>query len=311
MAEQKQPNLEQVTDHSGKYHFTIYNNITTNYLTGKPLSHNFKIGGEYADCVNVSILYNKDGQPEKGKIVTAMYDPECIVKGTVPLEHGGGSEIMIKTLMNYIYSKEPTIKIYTFEDDSRIECGTEEEQEQKKRRKRGTHAVPVDLFYFSIAFNGCTWYENHFNAQHIDSNIHEKYKNRVKWVHNNPEAKPDFESFLYLAYPKEEHIAELKKYYDPARTYGEFFESIPKRDRCRLVRSWISTLVGHYMKGYFFQSDWMMDITKMDMIINKQSGGLRNTRKSTRKSKKDKYYCPKGRIYFGGGGMDLGVDEEM
>jgi len=296
-----------------KYPITIYDNIQNNYLTGKLLSHNFKIGGEYNDCVNVSVLYNKDGNPEKGRIVTAMYDPECTVNGTAHLEHRGGSEIMIKTLMDYVYSQEPTIKIYYFEDDSRIECGTEEEQEQKKRRKRGTHAVPVDLFYFSIAFNGCTWYEKHFNAQHTDNKIHEKYTTRVEWFRKNPEAKPDFETFLYIAYPKEEHIAELKQYYEPTKSYGEFFESIPKRDRCRLVRSWISILVGHYMKGYFFQSDWMMDITKMDMIMNRrQSGGLRKTRKSTRKTKKDTYYCPKGRIYFGrGGGMDLGVDEDL
>lgn len=306
MAEQIYPIKKIIKDSSQKYTFTIYDNIQKNYITGESMSHNFKIGGEYPDCVNVSVLY-ENGIPTLGKLVTAMYDPECTVKDTLLLERGGGSEIMIKTLMNYVHSQEPTIKIYYFEDDSRIECGIEEEQEQKKKRKRGTHAVPVDLFFFSIAFNGCTWYEKYFNACHTNSNIHKRYRERVEWFRNNPDAKPTFTNFISIGRINKENGIELEKYYNSSTTYKEFFESIPKNERCRLVRTWISTLVAHYMKDYFFQSDWMMDVIKM----NKQSGGNGyQTRK--RRTRKNMYYCPKGHIYLGreGGGMNVGVDEE-
>lgn len=309
-AEQRYPITKTITDSSRKYTFTVYDNVQYSYLTGTPTSHNFKIGGEYTDCVNVSVLY-EDGIPTSGKLVTAMYDPECTVKGTVLLERGGGSEIMIKTLMNYVFSQEPTIKIYNFEDNSKIECGTEEEQEQKKRRKRGTHAVPVDLFYFSIAFNGCTWYEKYFNARHKDNEVHKKYRERVEWFRTNPEAKPSFEKLVEIGSIKREQGIELEPYYNKSSTFKDFFESIPKKDRCRLVRSWLPSLMARYMNGYLFQSDWMMDVTKMNVMATKQSGGVRHTRKSGKGQRKQKYYCPKGRIYFGrGGGADLGVDED-
>lgn len=304
MTEHKYPIEKTIKDSSQKYTFVVYDNIQKHYITGAPMSHNFKIGGEYPDCVNVSVLY-EDGIPTSGKLVTAMYDPECTVKNTQYLKQGGGSEIMIKTLMNFVYSQEPTIKIYYFEDDSRIECGTKEEQEQKKKRKRGTHAVPVDLFYFSIAFNGCTWYEKYFNACHTKSDIHKRYRERVEWFRNNPDAKPTFNKFISIGKINKDIGIELEKYYNSSTTYKDFFESIPKDKRCPLVRTWISTLVAHYMKDYFFQSDWMMDVTKM----NRQSGG-KQTRRS--RTKKNKYYCPKGHIYFGGtsGGMDVDVYQE-
>ena len=78
----------------GKYKFQIIDNILMSEDTGNIYNQSFKIGGDYADCVSVSIRYTKN-QPVHAYIPHAMYDPECSMD--VPLERGG-SVVMIKTL---------------------------------------------------------------------------------------------------------------------------------------------------------------------------------------------------------------------
>lgn len=302
----------------GKYSFNINDNILKT-SEGIIYSRNFKIGGNYTDCVNVSISYDEYNNPISAKIPTVVYDEECSLK--TPLDKGEGTILMIKTLLRHIKNKIPEINEFTFEDKSNIEyyafapscaldgtsaeCGTEEEKHQKRRRKRGTNAVPIPLYYFSIAFNCMTWYEKHFKAYQQDLKQHKEYRARVKELLKDENIKPPFNYFLRIAKPPMRDLEELKLFYDTIKTYGEFFNSIPKEDRCRLVREWLPSFMEHYLKDVFKNTDWVIDVRKMDEKQEQCGGGTR--KKSCKINTRKKYYCPLGRIKLSFEYKDMGA----
>jgi hypothetical protein len=192
---------------SGKYTFQITDN--TFLYEGEIYSRNFKIGGRNSDCVNVSISY-KDYIPT-AYIPYVVHDPMCSID--MPLDSGRGTIIMIKTLLNYIHSQISTIPEVTFEDKSNIECATDYEITKNRSifRKQGSHIYPIPLYYFSIAFNGETWYENHFNARQKDHKKHSEYKMKINTLLNEPETKSaiSFLQFLQMTAPPMETTEEL------------------------------------------------------------------------------------------------------
>jgi hypothetical protein len=273
----------------GKYTFKIIDNTLSDQ--GQIYCRNFKIGGMQTDCVNVSISYNQN-QPVSAVIPHIMYDADCSVD--IPLDRGQGSVIMIKTLLQYIYQQLPTITEVKFEDKSNIECANEYETKTgSKSRKKGTYVRPIPLYYFSIAFNGETWYEKYFNARQKDKNKHDIYKATIKNLLYSEEMKTTFIQFLEIAQPSVEIIEELEQFYNKTITFGDFFQMIPKQDRCRLVRDWIHIFMSHYLKGFFENTEWIIE---MPISMN---GGHRRTRK---------YYCPRGRIMHKITYNDFGID---
>lgn len=274
---------------SGKYTFQITDN--TLLYGGEIYSRSVRIGERPLNCIDISISY-KDGKPT-AHIPYIEYNPDCSVD--TPLDSGRGTIVMIKTLLHHIYSQIPIITEVTFEDKSNIECATDAEIS-----KKGTHIYPIPLYYFSIVFNGETWYEKHFNARQKDSNKHAAYKTRINTLLNEPETKSNitFLQFLQMTAPPMEVAEKLGKYYEHAETFGIFFQSIPNVDRCRLVRDWIGTFMSHQLKGVFDNKDWVIDIPSLI------TGGKRNTKK--------RYYCPNCRVNrnttyrdFGVGMMDV------
>jgi len=299
--------IEIITNVSvGKYLFRIIDNSNIDD-NGMIYGRNFKIGGTYNDCVNVSIKYDENGNPLSAKIPTLVYVPRCSL--SVPLGRGDGSILIIKTLLRHVNNVLPTITKFEFEDISKIECATKEELESKqyKYRKEGTHAIPVSLYYFSIAFNGITWYEKHFNAYYKSKDDYKIYREKVEMFLTNEKMMP-FHIFIRIANPSEKIKEELKVFYEKANSYGEFFQSIPYEDRCRLVRGWITSFMEDRLKGIFFNNDWIIDITKMDNNENKiQKAGKRKNRE-VRKNKKVNYYCPMNAICLSDKLCDVGAD---
>lgn len=275
----------------GKYRFQIIDN-TLSY-DDQIYSRNFKIGGNVSDCVNISIRYNKN-QPVSAYIPHIMYDPECSTENI--LEKGTGTIIMVKTLLDYVHKKLPIITEVLFEDKSNIECATDIEIRKKdsKNRKKGTNIYPIPLYYFSIAFNGATWYEKKFNARQKDETKHTQYREKINKLLYLKEEKSNttFERFLEISQPPKDVIDELRKYYTTSNTFGDFFASIPKMDRCRLVRDWISVFMEHYLEDVFSNANWIIELP---VVIR---GGRKNTQK---------YYCPKGRIRHNRTYKDFGV----
>lgn len=271
----------------GKYQFQIIDNTLS--LRGRTYCRTFKIGGNNIDCVNVSITYNQN-RPVSASIPHIVYDQECPIDA--PLERGNGSIIMINTLLHHIQQQIPTITEIHFEDKSSIECATEESKKAFRNQKRGTNVYPVPLYYFSIAFNGVTWYEKQFKARLKDMSKHTKYRAQIDYLLNSKlKTDTSFLTFLEISKPPIEIMDELEQHYNKSDTYGEFFQSMPKKDRCRLVRDWISTFMTHHLKD-FENTGWIIELP-----IALRGG------KKTRK-----YYCPKGRIVHNQTYKDFGID---
>ncbi len=135
----------------GKYIFSIIDKTTT--YRDIILYRTFKIGGDYEDCINLSYLYN-NGIPVEAKLPHLMYEPECTIGSN--LERGGGSEIMIKTILKYAYERIPSINKFYFDDISHIDC-VEKDMTKLPPRKP---IKPLNLAMLSIAYNSQTWYEN-------------------------------------------------------------------------------------------------------------------------------------------------------
>ena len=265
------------------YLFTIVDR--TNMHKGNVISRNFKIGGDYSDCVNVSIQYDDHSHPISGKIQTIVYDEECSKK--VPLGRGDGSITMIKTLLRHIHKMIPEITTFSFDDMSTVECGT-------YHRKRGSHAIPVSLYYLSIAFNGCTWYEKHFGATYRDPSSHRAYRSRADhFLHDEP--LPPFQDFLRSANPPVELYSELEALYEQAPHYMGFFSAIPKDRRCVHARTWLIPFIKKGLDGVFSNEGWVIHVLDMSPL---QGGALQKTRGG--------YSYPGGRIRHMGIGNDVG-----
>ena len=241
---------------------------------------NFKISDNNSHYINVSISYSQN-EPVSASITKIVYDEDCSID--THLDRGEGSITMIKTLLQYIHKQLPTITEVNFEDNSNIECIDENE---------------IPLYYFSIAFNGETWYEKHFNARQKDKTKHDKYKAKINDLLYSTQLKTNtsFIQFLQIAKPPIEIIDELEKYYIASNTFGLFFQSIPKKDRCPLVRDWISTFMEFHLQDVFSNTRWIIELP---IILKGGKSGKNNTRK---------YYCPKGRIKHTKTYKDFGVD---
>jgi hypothetical protein len=175
---------------------------------------------------------------------------------------------IITAVLQYIHTQIPEIKEVNFMDDSMLE--------------------DEPFYYFSIAFNGETWYEKYFRAR--QKHHHEKYKERIHTLLYLPETKAaiSFRRFLEIAKPPFSLLEELQSHYERGATFDQFFNHIPKVDRFRLVRDWISAFMEHYLNGVFTNIDWVIDLP----IVSSVGGG---------KTRKYRYYCPKGRVLRNGG----------
>lgn len=252
------------------------------------ISHTFKMGGEDEHCVDATIFYGPDNQPTHGKIPYIEHSDGCAIGST--LDRGSGTILMCKTLLKHIHKKYPSVRTFKFDDMSHIECATEEEQKIASRyqRKKGTKVKPLNLYHLSIAYNGCTWYEKYFGARLENADQYRQYQERVRSL-TRPEDKVDFITFVQMAMVPKDQFEYLEKRYEQSSTYREFFESIPKKDRCMILYPWITTFMTEWLGNTFTNTNWVIDITTMPSQ-RKQQGGRHSTRKNST------YYLPKGRI---------------
>lgn len=290
------------------YHFTI--SETEQRYGDRIINHSFKIGGAGVDCAGVGIQYDAQNQPIRASIPYIQYDPDCS-KG-VRMDRGAASIQMIKALLRHVHSQLPSITRFYFDDNSMIGCGTLEEQQSRRHPKKGAYARPIPLNYFSIAFNGYTWYEKHFHAKYKNDDAHEQYRDHVKEFLTEEKLPPiaDFLQSLPAA-PSPSHIEELEQLYQRASTYIDLFQSIPKEKRCSHARGWLIPFIKEKLNHHFGDKGWYIDIAEMDkplLEMRSRGGADRRTRKRGKKYSSS-YYCPK-RIRWGGGefGDDVGVD---
>ena len=283
---------------SGKYTFiikekTIVRKEDIMYTT-------LQIGGDYPDCVSIFIHY-VNNKPSSANMSHAMYDEECVTNekymNRILLSKGDGSKVMIQTLISYLRQKYPTITEIEYDDMSCIECATDEELTHAKNRKRGSNLKPMSLYNLSIAYNGLTWYEKYFGGRQQNMDTHAKYRERVKILLHDKATKPEnFNDFIKIARVPSNLWTELFEFYKTTETYSEFFNSMPKSERCRLLRPWIDTFMAHHLKNVFHNSNWIMPA----LVI-----GGKKTRQTRRKT--PAFYVPNGVRFNNGYQMNSGV----
>ena len=237
------------------------------------ISHTFKIGGDYDNCISVSYSY-RNNKPVSAKIPHALYEPECAI-GT-SLEKGPGTVLMLKTLLRYVHNKIPEITTFEFDDMSHIDCAPKDMSKQPPRPS----IKPLSLSYLSIAYNSKTWYEDKFNAKMLDHATYKRYRDAIQFLEME-DKKPSFVDFLQIAQPPKEQYDYLESIYNSSKTYRDFFNKIPKSKRCEILLPWLVQFLNYYLKGVFSTNGWEINVNTMNIT----EGGKRVHKRYTRKSK--------------------------
>jgi hypothetical protein len=263
----------------GKYTFTVIENTVMH--NNKIYYKTLKLGGHYPDCVNVTINY-LNNEPVSAIMPHVLYDEECVVSTpTVEyLDKGDGTKQMIRAIIFYIKTNYPQITELEYDDMSNIECATETQLKNSKNKKRGTLTSPMPLYALSILYNGQTWYEKYFNGRLKNDIQHRNYRERVHDVLYNKKNKPtDFNVFTNLMNSSVLYMDELEEKFNSTETYSDFFQSISKQNRCRLLLPFINKFIDYYFRGIFFNPGWVIPL---NIVGGKK---LKKTRKQ--------YYLPK------------------
>lgn len=229
---------KQTTITSGPYTFKITDNTLLSRTNAEIYGRNFKIGSTDPDCVEISII-NENNNPIDARMRFLHND------GQEWSISNGHMYNMIKTLLHYVHEQMPTLTHINFDDKTNIEYAAED-------------AIP--LYYFSIVFNGQTWYEKYFNAKQSNPERYGQYRKRVAEFLYAPECKThiQFDRFASLFDKREEEMVELVEYYNHANNFNDFFQSIPEQDRCRLVGPWIQQFMKYMLKDVFYSEDWII-----------------------------------------------------
>lgn len=264
---------------SGNYNFLI-TDVSTPNREGNIGTRSFSIGGTYEDCINISYLYC-DNEPISAKITTVDYEPECALN--MNLEKGGGTVIMLKTLLYHAFKEIPSISLFDFDDMSNIDC-IEKDMSKDPPRKS---LKPLSLAYLYIANYSYTWYEKNFDARMANDSMYTNYRNEIGFL-IDPSKKVDFTFFTDIckmnatttrlsAHAKAElskeinnQIDELKPLYESSKTYQEFFHKIPIQHRCKILFPWLDTFMNYYLRRVYNTNNWIIDINspKMQEFVN-------------------------------------------
>jgi hypothetical protein len=114
----------------------------------------------------------------------------------------------------------------------------------------------LDLYTYSLALYGKTWYEKTFGAVQIPAN--ERYDAAVA-SYMTERIKDTFPSFEHLRYYIgtydnsfadnwiADHNDEITALFENAETFPEFFQAlskrIPKSDKCKFFKTWLEFFV--------------------------------------------------------------------
>jgi hypothetical protein len=292
----------------GSYTFKIVDKSSLH--EGRTYCRRFTIKSEFAEhdsieCVEV-VVSHRDSQPVYAEI-NLSHDNSV----DTHIDGGKFSVILRNALFHYVREKIPSISEIRVEDTTSFASA----HDIAVSKKGSDHFFgPVAFYYFSIAFNGKTWYEHHFGARLRNPEKHEAYRKKVDWFLYSKELKSsvdyttfiriDITSFLQMNYDtvlKSENtfelIDELEAYYnDPsAVTFADFFQLIPKQDRCRLVGRCMFRVMRHFFGDAFSNSDWVIDIPAVTNVV---------------KTNEELYYCPEGRFWDAPWFPGLGVRPE-
>lgn len=238
-----------------------------------------KIGGKtYSDCVTISYKFI-DGKPSSASIPWFSSEPECSIHYLLEKGITHNTVKMIKASLQYVYLLMPEIHIFKFDDMSNIDC------DSLFTKKITTH-IPFSLSHLSIALYGQTWYEKYFNAKMVDEVQYAKYRNAVKILEG---PKMPYKKFIDMNDITEKQDEILNLYYESTYSWDDFFNAIPKKDRCFAFFNWLFKFIDTILNDTFISKNWIIDVNTMAHIKiyqgnihldthNKKTGGTRSNK---------------------------------
>jgi hypothetical protein len=233
-----------------------------------------KIGGDkYNDCINISISLS-DNIVTDAKIAHIQSEPEC---GFGSILDNGDTVNFIKSSLQFCKYYFPSLKILIFDDMSNIDCGTSKNLKPPRHPEK-----PFSLAYLSIAKYGKTWYEDKFGAKMIDQSDYSKYREATN-ILKQP-ISMDFYDFVKKAQCTDEQSTILKKYYDPAISWNEFFNRIPKNLQCFSLYGWLGPFIHNLLKNTYDVMNWYIDIDLMVSTKFEMIGGMKRKTRRNRKN---------------------------
>jgi hypothetical protein len=166
----------------------------------------------------------------------------------------------IKILLHHAHSKLNIPNCIMLEDDIYLDY-------PKGMDPSGDMRHPMKLSHYSVIYNNMTYYEAYYNATMKDAEKYKAYREALHFL-DDPSQKPDFHNFLRIIIATSESIFGLEKYYNSAKTYREFFDSIPLNERYELLGGWLEYFIRYYLP-MLYHSVWTIRIDDME-----QKGGL-------------------------------------
>jgi hypothetical protein len=281
-----------LNDDSKKY-YTFTSKLHVFNATVDTITHVLNIGGKYNKCVNITA--NINGSKTHAYIDHIQSEPECTLD-TI-LENSQASE-MIRASIQFCKHMYPELTTIELSDASNIECGI------KAPRKR---VKPFSLPHLSIATNKQTWYEKHFGAKYKFKSLQEKYV--LNKLNLDKPIDVSFDEFAKMNILSEYQRTKLESYYNSAKSWYDFFISVPKEERCELFFNWLSTFINMIIDNSFNMDGWAIDYDSMEkteishiketsgLTLNGGSHKKRSTRKNGSKSGFILRHIKKGHSY--------------
>ena len=233
-----------------------------------------KIGGlSYKDCINIVV----SKEDNSANIPYIQSEPECSFSSIMD---SGDTVDFIKASLQFVHAKYPDVTQFKLDDGSNIECGKRKTDIPPRKMEK-----PFSLAHLYIALKGETWYEYHFKARMINNDSYKKYRETIQILY-----KPiniEYDLFKRRNKINTTQDAILSQYYDINSSWIDFFNKIPKKDRCASLFNWLPEFINIILNGLYNPFMWYIDIDRMDKTTMIECGSRNYSRGgATRKYKK-------------------------
>lgn len=218
------------------------------------------IGGlTFKNCINVSI--RKDPithNPFALSIIPYIQsEPEC---GFSNMLDKGDTVDFIKASLQFVNKLYPTVTSFKFDDGSNVECGIYKTNKPPRKMEK-----PFSLAHLYIANYGKTWYEKQFNAKMLNEKMFNQYRNTMTVM--DEKITTSYNNFKEWNFISDKQDKYLKQYYSLDKTWKEFFNAIPIKDRCVALFNWLPTFINELCDNVYNPNGWYIDINTMPKTI--------------------------------------------
>jgi hypothetical protein len=168
-----------------------------------------------------------------------------ISETTANLQNTHGNYENFPEVLQYCKDNFPSLKTLEFTDDSKIILDNV------------PSGQPFFISYLSIAKYGKTLFEDKFSAKMKNTESYLLYRKSIE-ILKKPIAM-NFQHFIYTAQITDEQAKILKKYFDPAISWNDFFSKIPDNLQYFSCFGWIQSFINSLLKNTYIMNNWYIE----------------------------------------------------